>query len=425
MADNKSISALQQASQINPGDLFIVEQNGVAKKLQGQILEAWLLSFADGLVGFTVEYQASDFGNVPPTGTWYTYVPIVAQGRYLWTRITNTFSATHPVVAYSVARMGMDGSGSVRSVANISPDVNGNVTLTAEDVGAVGEGYVNKKVQKAAPKNLIDNSNFEIAQAGHGENHGNKRYAADRWVCESKTAGISYENGVLTIDNSAGTGAAIVYQAISTESAKSMSGVPHTLVVYDENWNPVAATGSVKAEGVTNTGARCNLSDGKGYVDITFFAGNENGPWHAPRITVSAGKIAKMRAICLYEGEYKDDTLPKYYQNGYEAELAECQRYYLPISHDPLGVGYSVGAGGRAYIMVPTTVTMRTTPSIVCETNDFYVRVNGTDYSASVNSVGCRGNNAVYIDLRNSNIPSRFPAAAYKLTGNLALSADL
>lgn len=84
-----------------------------------------------------VEYQVADSGSVVPSGTWYTSVPMVAQGKYLWTRITNTFNTGNPVVSYSVSRMGLDGSGSVSSVANISPDSNGNVPMTAESLGAV------------------------------------------------------------------------------------------------------------------------------------------------------------------------------------------------------------------------------------------------------------------------------------------------
>lgn len=47
MAD-KAISELVAAQSVTPEDLFVLEQNGTAKKLTGQILENWLVSFADG-----------------------------------------------------------------------------------------------------------------------------------------------------------------------------------------------------------------------------------------------------------------------------------------------------------------------------------------------------------------------------------------
>ena len=47
MAD-RQISDLVAASAVQAADLFVLEQDGTAKKLTGQILENWLLSFADG-----------------------------------------------------------------------------------------------------------------------------------------------------------------------------------------------------------------------------------------------------------------------------------------------------------------------------------------------------------------------------------------
>ena len=83
-----------------------------------------------------VEYQAGDSGTIIPSGVWGASIPVVAQGKYLWTRTTTTFNNESSSLAYSVSRMGLDGAGSVSSVANISPDANGNVALTAENVGA-------------------------------------------------------------------------------------------------------------------------------------------------------------------------------------------------------------------------------------------------------------------------------------------------
>lgn len=59
MAD-KSISELIAAQEITPTDLLVMEQDGVAKKVSGQLLENWLLSFAGGLGGIqSVEFVSS------------------------------------------------------------------------------------------------------------------------------------------------------------------------------------------------------------------------------------------------------------------------------------------------------------------------------------------------------------------------------
>ena len=88
------------------------------------------------LVGSVTEYLASDSGTIVPSGSWTVTVPAVAQGKYLWTRVTQTYNTGSPVVSYSVSRIGMDGSGSVSSVNEVSPDSNGNVQLTPDDIGA-------------------------------------------------------------------------------------------------------------------------------------------------------------------------------------------------------------------------------------------------------------------------------------------------
>lgn len=88
------------------------------------------------LESYVVEYMASDSGTNAPSGSWSTTVPNVDQGKYLWTRVTQTYNTGSPVVSYSVSRMGIDGSGSVSSVAGVSPDSAGNVALTPDDIGA-------------------------------------------------------------------------------------------------------------------------------------------------------------------------------------------------------------------------------------------------------------------------------------------------
>lgn len=94
------------------------------------------------LVSHVVEYLAGDSGTSVPSGAWSTTVPSVPQGQYLWTRVTQTYNTGSPIVSYSVSRMGVDGSGSVSSVAGVSPDSNGNVTLTAENVGARPDSWM-------------------------------------------------------------------------------------------------------------------------------------------------------------------------------------------------------------------------------------------------------------------------------------------
>ena len=85
----------------------------------------------------TISYQTSDSGTVVPSGTWSNTIPTVAQGKYLWTRVTLAFNTGSAVTSYSVSRMGIDGTGAVSKVCNIAPNSSGNVELEAENVGAL------------------------------------------------------------------------------------------------------------------------------------------------------------------------------------------------------------------------------------------------------------------------------------------------
>ena len=69
MAD-KAISQLNAASSVTSVDLFVLEQSGEAKKLTGQILENWLVSFADGHGGIQSITKTGSTGTNPVIDTY-------------------------------------------------------------------------------------------------------------------------------------------------------------------------------------------------------------------------------------------------------------------------------------------------------------------------------------------------------------------
>lgn len=89
---------------------------------------------ASAITTQTVVYQASNSGTVVPSGSWTTTIPTVPPGSFLWTRTQLAFNDGSVVTAYSVSRFGIDGTGAVSTVNGISPDGNGNVALTADDI---------------------------------------------------------------------------------------------------------------------------------------------------------------------------------------------------------------------------------------------------------------------------------------------------
>lgn len=198
MAD-KRINELEEALSITAADLFVLQQANTAKKLSGQTMTNFLLALANGHGGISsidktsssatdpvvdtytvtfadqttttfevtngakgntgargpqgpkgddvtitstsVTYQSWTSGTQYPTGTWVDNPPAVTPGNYLWTRTIVNYSDGEQTVSYSVARWGIDGSGAVASVNGNLPDQNGNVALTASDVGALPNNY--------------------------------------------------------------------------------------------------------------------------------------------------------------------------------------------------------------------------------------------------------------------------------------------
>lgn len=308
----------------------------------------------------SVTYQVSDSGTIIPSGSWGTSIPVVAQGKYLWTRTTITYNTGSPVVSYSVSRMGLDGSGSVSKVNDISPDSNGNVTLTAADVdampttggtmtGAIAMGnkkitglaeptadadaatkkYVDTAVTGAKTyaaglrvRNLLDNSDWRnpVAQAGLSGMHGNTRYVVDRWPIAGESSVTKASNGL--IFNM--TGFVYVYQKVEgvggktlTFAYKSRAQSQRNLAIYDSTVNNPIVVKTVSPVNEIST--------------ITYTIPTENDI-AAFVIYPQDGEVIDW--LALYEGAYTAETLPPYVPKGYTAELAECRRYYAVLSAD-------------------------------------------------------------------------------------------
>ena len=104
------------------------------------------------LTGQSTTYMVSDSGTIVPSGSWLSEIPNVPQGKYLWTRIVLTFNTGNPVTSYSVARMGLDGTGSVSAVNGKSPDSTGNVKLTAADITAADGQSIDANLEAKADK---------------------------------------------------------------------------------------------------------------------------------------------------------------------------------------------------------------------------------------------------------------------------------
>ena len=305
------------------------------------------------LVSSNVEYQVSSSGTVVPSGSWSSSVLVVPQGMYLWTKITNTFNTGSPVISYSVSRTGLDGSGSVSSVANISPDGNGNVPLTAGDVGAVpstggdmtGElrmngqpisglnaptandqaanmGFVNQQVRKAAPRNLLDNSDFRnpVNQRGQTSYLGHS-YSIDRWQVNSSTT--------LTVmdDFCRLSGHYNLWQIVPVTLKAGKTYTCAARIKASEGIRDGWLLVEASVDGTRLAGWSKKISDWT--IAIVNFTPDSDLEAAVIQFTNSGDTsvATDIEWVALYEGEYTAETLPEYQPKGYGAELLECQRY--------------------------------------------------------------------------------------------------
>ena len=176
-------------------------------------------------------------------------------------------------------------------------------------------------VRKAAPRNILDNSDFTnlVAQAGIGGNHGSIAYAADRWILDSGT--VSYAAGV----------------------GLTLNGTIRQKLEFPPTGETSAFVGMASVE--------ASISCADGEVTIT-----------------SSGGVLKWAA--LYSGVYTAATMPEYQPKGYAAELAECQRYYQNLStidnaFDVVLNGFVSNTSTALAVSLPGMSKMRITPTVV------------------------------------------------------------
>lgn len=148
----------------------------------------------------------------------------------------------------------------------------------------------------AAPRNLLDNSDFRNPVNQRGQTSYTGEYGIDRWRV--------WNSDTLTVNSGYITGNGYVFQyflpsevqnRVHTLAAKKTDG---SILLYIKNPH--------EAYSVADNGLGLGLDT---------------------NVVVSL-KTGSYLWAALYEGSYTAETLPEYQPKGYGAELAECKRYY-------------------------------------------------------------------------------------------------
>lgn len=215
------------------------------------------------VTGSATVFQASASGTAVPTGEWSAVPPAVVAGQYLWTRTTIQFNSGDPVVTYSVARWGMDGSGAVSSVNGVSPDDSGNVQITGDSLTVGGKTISTAlagKQDSITVTGILKRTASGIAAAAAGTDY--QAPIADGGIAAAKIA------------DGAVTEAKIAAGAVS--AAKIATGAVTSDKIAGNAITAAKLSSAVKTVAATATLAAANWSDGQITVSVTGVTADNN-----------------------------------------------------------------------------------------------------------------------------------------------------
>lgn len=290
-------------------------------------------------------------------------------------------------------------------------DANARETLTNkasyEDMNAV--------FKKAAPRNLLDNSDFRnpVNQRG-ATSYASSGYVIDRWKIP----------GAITVDV---LDSSVKLTCTSTSTANGMSQ-------YYEH-PPTAGTkltvAMMEANGTLHVGSATMPSSSYNVALTTTNGVKVRLVTDRMAIMVPVGESIELKWVALYEGEYTAETIPEYQPKGYGAELKECQRYYIRIGADgkntPLGtvVGYT---STGAYLALPG-FHMRDTYTVQMVTDISTLKYTRNTINNGVSATGVAGYNAHTGGVIALSINGSFSAGdsytIWLVSGIIEISADL
>lgn len=211
-------------------------------------------------------------------------------------------------------------------------------TDTAPDSNKLGGKAPEYYIQ---PRNLLDNSDFANPVNQRGQTSyeiAAGTYNIDRWVNWLETSDITshviVQDGYITVE----TGGKLQQKLAS----------------YKQNTIYTAAAKRTDGTVLIVSGMFSNVEIGE---DIFIKTGSDG----IANVGLRSGDYLW---IALYEGSYTAETLPPYVPKGYAVELAECQRYYLPVQ-DFWSMGIILTGTGYICLNIPTNIKMRITPNVI------------------------------------------------------------
>ena len=266
---------------------------------------------------------------------------------------------------------------------------------------------VNKLVNGAVYPNLLDNSDYKIAQAGYNGAHGNTAYLCDRWSKYIVTGSMTDDGMLLT---PSGAGAWIIQYKLLTDTGLSEGDTVTLTVRVNGTVYSGSATLQIKSAAV-DADSMVDTDDIRAAAFIP--AGNTD--------QIAVYIVIKQTCTLTWTKLEKGSVATPYVPKGYGAELAECMRYFV----GGVGIGSAgIVSGSTFRVLIPTPVPMRTAPSVTVKVADNVV-YNGTfkALNTTVSNITRQRNGIhLHIGMAASGV-NNYPGFAYGLLGDL--SGDL
>lgn len=319
-------------------------------------------------------------------------------------------------VSYNVQSLTVDQQAQVRS------NIDAATPAYVDTAKAEAKTYTNSQVKKAAPRNLLDNSDFRNPVNQRGQTlYREAGYTIDRWYKESG-ADVTLSDTGIHIDNFAGTKEEVFIQKADRKTADYLIGRQVTLAIKTEE-------GVFCGSGIVSVDSLTVVVYGAGWtLMLQFFT--ESSSYQVARLIVNSGASILVEWIALYEGEYTAETLPEYQPKDYGAELAECMRYFQILDNIKL-IGVLYTPNGDTRLNIPFLVPMRTIPTVLINETVSVLAVGANDthvnFEIQISSLDVRSDRICNMQISNHADLQRLSEVVIigSTTVKIAASADL
>lgn len=196
--------------------------------------------------------------------------------------------------------------------------IDNETIITAQNLNDIQDNIIQNAelIKNVAPRSLLDNSDFTHLVNQRDKTTGNG-YVIDRWKMSNVSGIIDIKSGYTNIRSVDGTP---LYMFQNIEPGKIKEGKIYTVACE-------MLDGTIYLKSGEASKSMAQLAKWWADGSIRFNYDSEVGVYYV-MLTTSSTSGLNIVNITLYEGEYTENTLPKYHPKGYAAELLECQRYF-------------------------------------------------------------------------------------------------